>query len=604
MTSQVVDPATRALGSAAIGARAAVRAAGRISRPALVLFVASACWLSSLVGVNLRSMNAVGLLSVMPVTFFASLALLTVGFMLTLDFYPERRKVLAGYLVALATVSHGTPAILYGTVRYSWSWKHLGIVDYIQRHGALDPDAKFLGIYHNWPGLFGLTAMASDVTGIDARTIAIWTPLVLTLLALLALWLIFQALVDDQRIVWLALWLFGVGNWVGQEYFSPQGFTFVLYLTLLAVAIPFERRVHERRAGSVVLQGIGPAPTDGRARVAVIVFLLLVIATIVASHQLTPLMVIITLTVVALFGASRTLWLAIAGAAMTIAWIGGPAMSYVRREAPGFLDGVGSPSDTASASLLDTERVSLGQVAVVIGDRFLVQAMIVLALVGIASRLLRRRSVGLLGALLCAPAVLAVTDYEGEVLFRVYLFAIPWLALAAAYAVSAVFDGQPAWFAYAARTTIAGVLLVGFLFAYLGKEAANYFTPEEVAVTTWLYDRAPPNTLLVEGSRNYPGSSRNYENFRYVAIGREPADSQARIEADPEAAMYRWMSDDRYAASYLLITRSQKLAEASVPSMPPGLLDELERAVRASPRFEVVRENSDAVVFALADGGR
>ena len=581
-----------------------MRAAGRISRPALVLIVAITCWLSSLVGVNLRSMNEVGLLSVMPVTFFASLALLTAGFMFTSHRYPDRRRLLAGYLVALATVTHGTPAILYGTVRYSWSWKHIGVVDFIQRHGDVDPDAQFLGIYHNWPGLFGLTAMVSDVTGVDVRTIALWTPLVSTLLVLLALWLIFQALVDDQRVVWLALWLFAVGNWVGQEYFSPQGFTFVLYLTLLAVALPFERYVRGRRAGPVIGQGVGPTPTDGRGTAAVIVFLLLVMATIVMSHQLTPLMVIVVLTVAALVRASHTMWLAIVGAAMTTWWIAGPAWSYVQREVPDLFDTVGSPSETASASFLETERISAGQAAVVIGDRFLVQAMIVLALVGIMSRLLHRRSVGLLCALLCAPALLVVTDYEGEVLFRVYLFAIPWLALAAAFAITAVFDGQPAWFANAARTSITALLLVGFLFAYLGKEASNYFTPAEVEVTTWLYEHAPPNTLLVEGSRNYPGSSRNYENFRYVAIGREPADSQARIQADPEAAMYRWMSDDRFAASYLLITRSQKLAEASVPSMPPGLLDEVERALRASPRFEVIRQNSDAVVFGVADGGR
>ena len=234
---------------------------------------------------------------------------------------------------------------------------------------------------------------------------------------------------------------------MGQEYFSPQGFTFVLYLTLLAVALPFARNVRRRRAGALVGPGIGPTPTHGRGRVAVIGFLVLVMAAIVASHQLTPLMVIVTLTVAALFRASRTMWLAIVATAMTIAWIVGPALSYVQREASGFLDGVGSPSETASASFLSTERISSGQAAVVIGDRFLVQAMLVLALVGIVSQLLRRRSVGLLCALLCAPAVLIVTDYEGEVLFRVYLFAIPWLALAAAFALREVFAGQPAWFA-------------------------------------------------------------------------------------------------------------------------------------------------------------
>jgi hypothetical protein len=600
VTSQVVHPATDASGPVA----AVTRLAGRINRPALVLIVSIGCWLSSLVGVDLRSMNDVGLLSVMPVTFFVSLALLTAGYMYTFDRYPDRRKVLAGYLAALASVIHGTPAILYGTVRYPWSWKHLGVVDYIQRHGDLDPDAQFLSIYHNWPGLFGLTAMVSDATGIDPHTFAIWTPLVLTLLALLALWLILQALVEDQRTIWLALWLFAVGNWVGQEYFSPQGFTFILYLTLLAVALPFGRYFRGRRGGPMVVDGLGPTPTHRRGRVAVILFLLLITATIVASHQLTPLMVIVTLTVAALFRVSHTLWLAIVAMAMTSAWIAGPARSYVQSEASSFLEGVGSPSETASASFLDTQRISAGQAAVVIGDRFLVQAMIVLALVGIMSLLLRRRSVALLCALLCAPLVLIVTDYEGEVLFRVYLFAVPWLALAAAFALAAVFDGQPAWFAHLSRTAIAEVLLVGFLFAYLGKEASNYFTPAEVEVTTWLYEHAPPNTLLVEGSRNYPGSSRNYENFRYVAIGREPADSQARIQADPEAAMYRWMSDDRFATSYLLITRSQKMAEASVPTMPPGLLDEVERALRASRRFEVIRQNSDAVVFGLVERGR
>ena len=99
MTSQIA-PARDGTpwASAAIGVKAVARAASRISGPALVLIVAIGCWLSSLVGVNLRSMNAVGLLSVMPVTFFVSLALLTAGFMFTFDRYPDRRGLLAGYL--------------------------------------------------------------------------------------------------------------------------------------------------------------------------------------------------------------------------------------------------------------------------------------------------------------------------------------------------------------------------------------------------------------------------------------------------------------------------------------------------------------------------
>ena len=62
-------------------------------------------------------------------------------------------------MVALVAATHGTPALLYGTLRYSWAWKHLGIIDYIHRHGSVDPSLKTLGVYHNWPGfLRGETA--------------------------------------------------------------------------------------------------------------------------------------------------------------------------------------------------------------------------------------------------------------------------------------------------------------------------------------------------------------------------------------------------------------------------------------------------------------
>ena len=44
-----------------------------------------------------------------------------------------------GHLLALV---HGTPAVLYGTLRYSWAYKHVGIVDYILRTGTVDPTSR------------------------------------------------------------------------------------------------------------------------------------------------------------------------------------------------------------------------------------------------------------------------------------------------------------------------------------------------------------------------------------------------------------------------------------------------------------------------------
>ena len=46
--------------------------------------------------------------------------------------------------------------------------------------------------------------------------------------------LIFRALTDDRRLVWLAVWVYTCANWVGQDYFSPQAFSYFMYLTLIS----------------------------------------------------------------------------------------------------------------------------------------------------------------------------------------------------------------------------------------------------------------------------------------------------------------------------------------------------------------------------------
>ena len=37
--------------------------------------------------------------------------------------------------------------------------------------------------------------------------------------------------------VWTGIWLFALGNWIGQDYFSPQAFAFFLYLVVVLVVV-------------------------------------------------------------------------------------------------------------------------------------------------------------------------------------------------------------------------------------------------------------------------------------------------------------------------------------------------------------------------------
>ncbi|HEV2931193.1 MAG TPA: hypothetical protein VGW74_21130, partial [Propionibacteriaceae bacterium] len=112
---------------------------------------------------------------------------------------------------------------------------------------------------------------------------------------------------------------------------------------------------------------------------------------------------------------------------------------------------------------------------------------------------------------------------------------------------------------------------------------------------------ARPGSLLVEGSRNYPAHLRNYERFTYVAIDREPPESYGPLLVNPAYKLQDWLSDPRYTDAYVLITRSQKIAEDSSQYLPVGSLDQVEAALRSSPDFRVAYDTGDAVVFELAE---
>ena len=91
---------------------------------------------------------------------------------------PRRRAPRGGragcsrpYLVLFVAVVHASPVILYGTLRYAWAWKHVGVVDYFMRHHSLNPDLSFLPVYQNWPGFFGLTTTLTEAAGHAQRAL-------------------------------------------------------------------------------------------------------------------------------------------------------------------------------------------------------------------------------------------------------------------------------------------------------------------------------------------------------------------------------------------------------------------------------------------------
>ena len=211
----------------------------------------------------------------------------------------------------------------------------------------------------------------------------------------------------------------------------------------------------------------------------------------------------------------------------------------------GFLDGnlywvvesIGK-LNVGSSTLSNLTEQSHDQVFVSRTSRVLTALVVVLAAGGLARR--RRKGWSDLPVVLLAlaPALMVWGNaYGGEILFRVYLFSLPFLVFLAAAVVF------PTALSARSRVTpllaagISAVLLAGLCVVYYGKERMYHFTKDEVAAATYLYSNAPTGSLLVDGTPNYPWAFRNYEHYRYLSLSLQPYAERKRILASPAAGI-------------------------------------------------------------------
>jgi hypothetical protein len=336
-------------------------------------------------------------------------------------------------------------------------------------------------------------------------------------------------------------------------------------------------------------------------RVGLMMIVILIFVVMTSSHQLTPFMTISTVALLVIFRRSTTRRLPVLMIIVLALWFLYGAEFFLLDRLSTIFSSVGQFASNVDANLINVTQLSFGQRVVSLMGRGLTALVWLLALLGGLRRLRHGQRDWIPFLMLASVLVLPlINDYGGEILFRVYLFALPATAF---FAAAAIFPGRASGAsrrAIWASVALSAVLFTGFLFAYYGKDRHYYFTPQEVEAARYLYSTAPPNSLLIEGTRNYPTQFLNYENFTYVPIEREPRDSWQRVVDDPVTVLARWLDNDKYAATYLLITRSQKAEVDQLSPLPPGSLDKIEQALLKSPEFRVVFRNEDAIIFALA----
>ncbi|WP_329298359.1 glycosyltransferase [Streptomyces sp. NBC_00659] len=555
----------------------------------LILPSALALWLLSLRHVDLAGMRDYGLLQVLPVLFWVAVGLLTLGFCLALTGRRTGGGWFAGYVLGLIAVIHATPTLLYPTLRYSWAWKHVAVVDAVIRHHGEVPNADKLAIYNQWPGFFDLNAFFLQATGLhSALGYATWTPPVFNAVLLAPLLLFFRTVTRDRRLIWGAAWVYYSCSWVGQDYFAPQAFAFLLFVTMIALVMGQLPTSTLYRTGDT---------RAGRWPVGRFVAVMVIAAVIISSHPLTPFMLVSALVALSLPRRNRRVVLPVLAGTVVLAvlWDATVARPYLSENLSDFLNSLLKPDTNVVSGLAALGAAAPGQIVVSWVDRGLSAAVFVLAAVAfVAHRWVRRTGLPLL---VVAPLpLLAANAYGGEMIFRAYLFALPAASLL--IAVLLLERSRRPRVQMLAAFPLMLALLGGLMFGYYGKESANYFTKDEVAAGRFVAATAPPGSTVVSLTSAVPGLYLRYDENPQVQLDAQDIDDRRRLVNDPVKGLEGFIQRaSPQQPAYIILSRAQAADLYQRGILPGGTVQRLDSALSKTPSYIPVYRSKDAVVY-------
>ncbi len=613
--------------------------------------------------IDLGRMSALGLVSVLPAISLAGMAMLVLAFVLALGLRKSRPLLLGGMLIAIVCCLHGITSVIESAPRFATGYQIAGFAEYIGRTGHTAPG---LYAYFSWPGFFALVAFIKAVTGGHSLlpVLRFW-PVVIDLAYLIPVWLILRNLRASWRAKWFAALLFTVGLWVGQDYFSPQSFDYLLYLLFVAFALTWFRtrpaaqqpggtggrlsvisRIGRRRARGLEPGELPARPTGGGERAVLLAVLIAIFVVSTVSHQLTPFLMVGVCAGLVLARRTTLTGLPVLFGVILIGWLSFAATGYWSGHLAEIFGGIGHLGGNVSSGVGGRlQGASPGhELVLYLRVGF---AAVVLALAG--AGLLRRRHrlvddrVALV--LTCVPFLaLGLQNYGGEILLRVYMFALPTASVLAAYlffpqtdpgraaaqadapapadalapagadatalppgslnarAGRAVRPAPPArrsWPAVAAAAVCAIAMTGGFFIARYGNEAWEQTPRGELAAMSYLYahDQGGSRVLWlsqqppVDVTPEMPWQSRDIEKIQYLGT---------KAPVNP-AAVGALVASLRAAGpgSYVITTTTQEAYLEQVASYQPGWGPVFRAHMSAAPGVRTVFANRDAVIYTL-----
>jgi len=565
-------------------------------------------WIFALSKINLSDLTDLGLISALPLEAFIALGILTISFSMVITRPNLNTRIAFLHLIVVVFMLYGITAIIEEVPRFGPSWRHAGVIDYIMRHGSVNPR---IDAYFNWPGMFIMGALITQIAGLDSAIFMLsWAPMFFQLLYMGPLWIIYSSLNKSKRLVWLAIWIYYISNWVGQDYFSPQAMNFFYFLVILAIfihwfrktdpgenwlsgnrlirKIPFVAKFLDKALSSEVHQSESASP----AQKAILLVMVVVIYFVsITSHQLTQFAILISLILLLVFQRITPRLVPVILLILSSMWIVYMASAYMSGRLAEMLQVFGSLDTALDANLVNRMSGSPGHVIVTRIRLVVTLGIWLAAFAGFIRNWIRGR-VELTAALLVAAPfpLLAMQSYGGEMLMRIFLFSLPLGSYLAAALVFPLKLDPPSWRYTALIGVISVVLISVFWFTRYGNERMEYFSPEEVEAVEYAYTHMEEGSLLATVTTNLAYKSKNYELYRYTKL-------EDQIVYKDMVAILNTVYNPRFKASYFLLTRSQKAYIEMFYGNDAVDWDAFFAVLLAAPDSSVVYQNKDAILL-------
>jgi hypothetical protein len=318
----------------------------------------------------------------------------------------------------------------------------------------------------------------------------------------------------------------------------------------------------------------------------------LLVTVICASHQLTPFMVLIAITALTLSGHLWPSRLPLIAAVLLALWLAYPASAYLAGHPP--LADAGLQA-AIEANVVDRVSGSAGHLLVVQIRVVLTVVLWALAAVG-ALRDWRRGRLDVRVVLLAVtPVLLFPVQYGGEMLIRVSLFALPFIAMQAC-SVLLPTDGstRPSFRAAGVFALTCFLLAVLTVTGRFGNARFDVFTDGEIAAVDAVQRLAPDGSAIISAAHPTPWRSESYLEHRYRTIEDLCPHDLSASTCGPLVYGY---ARHNPAGAFVLLMRSTEASLVLTGQSSQGGFDELEEWLSAQDGVRLAFRNADARVY-------